>query len=111
MKDDRIDKNTQISNELAGIMALAWRCLYAEIVDSRKNSKTLSTDKAYKRLISMVHSRTTAEANRWKKWAERSEHQRKELIIPLKHREKTIYSQDPMGSYEIAGVIRRELDT
>ena len=73
-------------------------------------SQVVAAHAQYKRLISMVHSRTTAEANRWKKWAERSEHQRKELIIPLKHREKTIYSQDPMGSYVIAGAIRRELD-
>ena len=84
--------------------------IYAEITASRKDNVPLSTNKAYKRLISMIHSRTVAEATRWKKWAERSEQQVKTKVIPKKHREKTIYSQDWYGYFTVAEPILKELE-
>ena len=106
----RIDSTNQIVNELAGIMALAWRCIYAEIVESRKTGSPLSTEKAHDRLISMVHSRTVAEASRWKKWVDKSLFQTKKETIPMKHWDKIIYTQEPMGEYQVAGTIQTALD-
>ena len=106
----RIDEDNQIRNELAGIMALAWRCIYAEIVSSRKNNTPLSTEKAHDRLISMVHSRTVAEANKWKRWVEKTFFQRKMESIPMKHWDKVIYVQGPLGEFEVSSTIVRALD-
>ena len=92
LKDDEV-----IEKNVAGVMFLAWRCIYAAIVTSRIEQKPLDTEKAYKRLISMLISRYTAEAEFWKSWVQQAHFSYDPRMIPLKHRDKTVYSQDLEG--------------
>ena len=43
-----------IGEEGAGMMFLAWRCLYAEVVKARLEYKRLDLENAYKRAIQMT---------------------------------------------------------
>ena len=100
-----INDKDVIEKNIAGVMFLAWRCIYAAIVTSRIEQKPLETEKAYKRLISMLISRYTAEAEFWKSWVQQAHFSYTPRIIPQQHREKVVYSQDMEGYYEISSVI------
>ena len=46
--------------EEAGILFLAWRCLYAEVVSARLENRHLKLQKAYARMIRLIISRLKA---------------------------------------------------
>ena len=62
----------RIPDELAGVMFIAHRCLYAEITSARLDGHSVDLDRAYARAISMFVSRTWAVAEGWRKWVEDS---------------------------------------
>ena len=105
----RINKEEVICNELAGIMSIAWRCLYAAITESRKEDNPLNLEKAYDRTIRMAHTRYVSNAEGWKEWAQNTTHQTKRKIIPMRHQEKVVFHQEPPGDYTIASVITSEI--
>ena len=47
---------------MAGLMCIAWRCLYAEIVASRVDQRPIKLAHAYKRTVQMCISRLKAYA-------------------------------------------------
>ena len=52
----------------AGIIFIAWRCLYAEIVHSRVEGTPARMTRAHNRVWQMTITRLRAEGERWKKW-------------------------------------------
>eukprot|EP00966_Prymnesium_polylepis_P132463 3062445-Prymnesium_polylepis.2 len=50
----RTGKGEIVDTEGAGIMFIAWRCLYAEVVGSRIENRRLRLETAYARMIRMV---------------------------------------------------------
>ena len=89
------------SKNHAGAWFLMWRCIYAEIVNSRVEKLTLNTEKALKRWTSMIIGRLSAYGLRWHNWVIAGRHQCEERVIPLKHRHKDLLEQDSDGPYWI----------
>ena len=56
----RIDADTVIDKYLAGVIFLAWRCLYAEITRARIEKGTPDLQVALRRTGSMIITRLTA---------------------------------------------------
>ena len=59
-------------NETAGIIFLAWRCLYAAVTKARVDDKPLNMEAAYARLILLIISRLKAQGQKWYRWYSRT---------------------------------------
>ena len=66
----------------AGILFLAWRCLYAELVRGRVDNVTPDLNIAYTRVISMNISRLKAYGERWLRWARKNKNTGNKSYIP-----------------------------
>ena len=51
-----------------GVVFLAWRCLYAEVVDARIHNRKLQLHKTLLRTMRMLISRLLANGHKWHKW-------------------------------------------
>jgi hypothetical protein len=100
-----INPDSTISKYHSVIWYLAWRCLYAAIVKARIDEETLDLDKALKRVIAMLIGRLRAFGRKWKDWVHAGMHHKQPHIIPMKHRNKKILTQDDVGNYEIHDAI------
>ena len=92
----------RIPDELAGVMFIAHRCLYAEITSARLDGHSVDLDRAYARAISMFVSRTWAVAEGWRKWVEDGELTGGETrLIAEKYRNRIIVTYDVCGQYTL----------
>ena len=64
----RMDQTQTTGGAQAGIIFLAWRCLYAEIVHTRVDETPMTLKRAYNRVWQMTISRLKAEGERWRHW-------------------------------------------
>ena len=85
-----LSQDKVIDRDRAGMWFLAWRCLYAEIVRSRVEALALDLDKALKRYVAMIIGRLRAYGAKWRRWVDKSRHQRDQNIIPRRHQDKKI---------------------
>ena len=102
-----------IDVEGAGILFLAWRCLYAEAVRARTNSEHLKLKHAYARVVLMSISRLKAQGQKWYRWYSRtrgiSEHKVKEF--PKRYRKRRLMTTTATADYEISDVLLQEYDS
>ena len=56
-----IDDDEDMIEEQAGILFLAWRCLYAEIIGARIDDRSAKWKRAARRAVALLISRLTAE--------------------------------------------------
>ena len=96
-----LSRDRVISRYHSIIWFLGWRCLYAEIVNSRVEGRTIDLDKALKRAVSMLIGRLRAYGLRWKVWAQASKYRSKKNKIGKKHRNKKLLFQTEDGDYII----------
>ena len=99
-----------IDNFRASLWFIAWRCLYAATVGSRIDKVTLDLDKAYTRALAMLHSRTLAIGEKWKKWARIGANHEKPRLIPQKKTDKVFITLQPTGEYAISNFFQDELN-
>ena len=105
-----LPNNKAIGKAQAGIMFLAWRCCYAEIVGSRLENRQQNWKTVYKRLIGMIITRLKAYGLKWYRWHSKrrfNKTQRKK-IIPRKHRNKHLITSDATGKYTINNTLLDE---
>ena len=102
-----------IDVEGAGILFLAWRCLYAETVRARTNDEQLKLKHAYARVILMSISRLKAQGQKWYRWYSRtrgiSEHKLKPF--PRRYRKRRLMTTTATAEYEISDILLREYDS
>ena len=97
----RMDEE-EVANEVqAGVMFIAWRCLYAELMSVREEGTLPNLKGAYKRCIRMIISRLTAYGAKWKRWCKINAGTGKKKIIPERFQDRTILKQQKHGNYEI----------
>ena len=97
----RLRENKVIPKNYAGVMFLAWRCLYAEIVQGKVNKVTPKMEEAFKRSLVMNHSRLTAYGEKWLKWVNKNKNTGNKHDIPPRHQDKRVLTQELTGEYEI----------
>ena len=102
----RINNTQYVKDMETGIIALAWRVLYAETVSAHIDKQNVNARKALGRLTSLLQERLIAYGERWKKWCDTRTHTSQKNTIPLKYQERGVISQDPMGNYTINPRIR-----
>ena len=102
-----LNNNKLTSREGLGVIAVAWRCLYAEITQARIDSRQLKLSAALKRTASMLHARVTAYGEKWLKWARSNRKTSNPKEIPKKHQNHVLIKTHPDGTYEINEAIKQ----
>ena len=93
-----------ITPDQAGLMFIAWRCLYAEIVGSRVDERPLNLGYAYKRTLKMCITRLRAYGEKWLLWSRKNHNTSMKSIIPVNRRDRTVIRQEILGTYSISQV-------
>ena len=99
-----------VQGEQAGMIFLAWRCLYAEVTKGRIEGTTVSPLRAYKRTLAMIHTRWIAESARWVKWMASIDHTSRAQAFPMKHRERFLVSTGPCARFKISPKLLAEIE-
>ena len=97
----RLSDAEAVPQEQAGLMFIAWRCLYAEIVTAKIDGHKPNLKHAYHRTIQMTITRLKAHGEKWKHWATQNRHTSKKSIIPEQKRERTVICHTAEGKYTI----------
>ena len=97
--------------ETAGMIALAWRCLYAEIVKSRIEDKELELTKhALTRFAKMLKSRVTAYGVRWRRWYMRTSRTTRFKLVPKRHQKYKLIAVNKNAEYKVSEEIEKFLE-
>ena len=102
----RVASGKAVHHAAAGILALAWRCLYAETTRAHVERKSLRLFAARRRLGSLLRTRVTAYGEKWLKWVHTGIHLEEPRVIPKKYHERGVIRQGWEGEYEIAPEIQ-----
>ena len=95
-------QNKVAGKDAAGILFIAWRCLYAEIVAARLENRSLRLDGVYKRTVGLVILRLKAYGKKWYDWVSSKRLTKSaKKIIPEKHRKKPLIAATRDGTYQI----------
>ena len=87
----------------AGMLMIAWRCLYAEVVKARLEGGNLNFDNAYRRVIEMTISRLQAHGTKWRRWYMSIRKTSKAQPFPKKHRTRILMNFEADATYEVSG--------
>ena len=101
---------TVVGPEQSGLMFIAWRCLYAEVVRSRVDERPLDLTAAYKRTMQVTITRLKAYGEKWKMWSQKNRHTSLKSAIPLDKQERKVIAQDILGDYTINPRFLAEFD-
>ena len=93
----RIDKDTVIDKYMAGVMFLAWRCLYAELTRARIDKGSPDLQAALRRTGNMTITRLTAYGAYWKRWSKQRTWTSKGSITALSLRDQKIFKMNNIG--------------
>ena len=74
----------------AGIMFIAWRCLYAAIVHSRVDKTPLRLTSAYNRTLQMTITRLRAYGEFWRRWTKINHFTGKKSVFPENKRKRVV---------------------
>ena len=100
-----------VDRDAAGMLFIAWRCLYAEVVAARLESRSLQLEATYKRTVGLIIIRLKAYGKRWYDWVSTKRLTRSsKKIIPKKHRKKPLISSTADGNYVINSKLLAEYE-
>ena len=96
------EDNKIVCKEGAAILAIGWRCLYAEITRARIEGTEIKINQALRRTFAILISRVKPYGEKWKLWYNKQRRQTHARIIDEKYRQLVLITQDEEGRYSIA---------
>ena len=105
----QIEYTKHVDTEEAGILFLAWRCLYAEIIRARLENTHLHTRKAYARTLQLLISRLKANGTYWYKWYSRTKGTTHPKQFPKKYQNRKLLKTNNTAQFKINPIILKEL--
>ena len=85
----------------AGILAISWRCLYAEITNSRIHNSRIDLKRALTRVFQLTITRLKAHGLKWRRWVLKNFHTNQPWLIPESKREPGLIKHNFDGCYTI----------
>ena len=107
----RINDEQVLDDEASGIIFIAWRVLYAEIIHSRIEETRPSWKRAAKRGIGLLINRMTARGEYWRKWYKKIRNTSKAQPFPRDHQKHTLISIDDSAHYTITPELQHIYDS
>ena len=101
----RLSEEETVGDITSGIIFIAWRCLYAELVHSKVDKVPISLKAAVLRVWQMVITRLKAEGFKWRQWNLINENTGNKSRIPEEHQNKIVINCDRFGEYHINPLI------
>ena len=95
----------------AGIMFIAWRCLYAAIVHSRVDKTPLRLTSAYNRTLQMTITRLRAYGEFWRRWTKINHFTGKKSVFPENKRKRVVIKMAADSTYTIHYLLLQEYHT
>ena len=96
------DKKSTVCKEGAAVLAIAWRCLYAETVRSRIQGSSPDWNKTLKRAVAMLIGRVTAYGEKWRLWYLKQRHHTRGKQIAKRFRKFKLIESDEYANYTIS---------
>ena len=84
-----------------GIVLLAWRCLYAEVVSADEEGRQCNPAMALRRTLTMLRTRLVAYGRRWMRWSAGNRLTSRKWMVPTQHRKKKLFECDESGDYSL----------
>ena len=108
----KVERGKYVDKEEAGVLFVAWRCLYAECVRARIEGKELNLKRAYARTVRLLLSRTKAYGQKWYHWYSRTRGIRTSKVkqVAKKHQKKKLINTKPDAGYTINQVLLNEYE-
>ena len=101
----RMNSGGAVGPEQAGMIFIAWRCLYAEIVHSRVEGQQMNIGRALNRVWQMTITRLRAEGEKWRKWHKVNVGSGKRSYFPKKYQDRKVIRFNDQAEYTIASDI------
>ena len=108
----RIGRNEYVDREMAGMIFIAWRCLYAEVVGARMDDARLNLKRTYARFVGLVISRLQAHGVRWYQWHSRIRliQPSKRKIVQKRYQKRKLMTTKPNAEFAINNILLTEYD-
>ena len=108
----KINRRAYVDQEEAGVLFLAWRCIYAEVVTARLEDKILNLKRAYARCVRLLVSRLKANGLKWYLWFSRTRgiQPKKVKLFPLRYRKRKLITTTAHAEYTINPTLLAEID-
>ena len=87
------DKWVTIDSASAGLLAIAWRCLYAELTSSKIHGHPINLERALLRTFQLTISRLRAYGLRWKRCSAKNLNTSLKWIVPEPYRDRGLIKQ------------------
>ena len=98
-----------IDREEAGVMQIAWRCLYAQSVKAKLEGGYLNLEEAVYKTLRLTLARVIAHGNKWRNWYRRQAGHVTPKTFPEKHQEKTLITFDDSARYTVLEKLKNEV--
>ena len=99
-----------VSPEGAGMLAIAWRCLYAEVTASRVEERGLDLNKALRRTLAMVISRVKAYGEKWNLWYRKTRLTSRHRKVAVRYQNYKLIKLTDEADYEVSQELTRAFD-
>ena len=107
----RISDEKVISDEASGVIFVAWRVLYAEIVSARMEDTRPNWKRAARRGIGLLINRMVAWGEYWRKWYKKIQNTSKAQLFPKDQQEHALISIDDSAHYTVAPELQQVYDS
>ena len=104
----RLTYKDVVSPAQAGIMFIAWRCLYAAIVHSRVDKTPLRLTSAYNRTLQMTITRLRAYGEFWRRWTRINHFTGNKSVFPENKRKRVVIKMAADSTYTIHYLLLQE---
>ena len=86
----RLTDKKAVTSEQSGMMFIAWRCLYVEIVHSRVDRVPISMQRALNNTMRMTITRLRAYGERWNLWSRINRNTENKSVFPKDKRDRKV---------------------
>ena len=102
-------KHTGIDREEAGVLQIAWRCLYAQSVKTKLEGGQLNLEEAVYKTLRLTLARVIAHGNKWRNWYRRQAGHTSPKTFPLEHQEKVLITFDACARFTVSELLKTEV--
>lgn len=95
------NENNKLNDETASFLAIAWRCLYRELITCRIYGRKVITEKPLFEAVKSLLERVQAYGRKWQKWYIRQKHHWNGKNFPVKKTKMILITFTETGDFTV----------